>query len=138
MKILIVEDDFVSRRVLQAILSPYGVCDIAVNGEESVDAFKRALKENEPYHLICMDIMMPGMDGQQALKEIRHIEEEQKVRERHDTVIIIMVTVLEDFENIMESFKNQCEAYILKPIEEKKLLEKLRELGLISNGHPSK
>ena len=138
MKFLIVDDDFVSRRVLQAILSPYGECHFAGDGEKSVQAYTSALKDNKPYDLICMDIMMPGMDGKQALKEIRRIEIEHKVRERQDTVIIIMVTALGDFENIMESFKNQCEAYIVKPIEEKKLIEKLWELGLISNGHPFK
>ena len=116
------------------MLSPYGTCDIAVNGEESVDAFKRALKSKDPYQLICMDIMLPGMDGQQALKEIRSIEEEEKARVKKSyRAIVIMMTALGDFENIMESFKNQCEAYIVKPIEEKKLIEKLRELELISN-----
>ena len=36
MKTLIVEDDFVSRRLLQAILSPYGRCEVATNGKEAV------------------------------------------------------------------------------------------------------
>jgi two-component system chemotaxis response regulator CheY len=42
MKTLIVEDDFTSRLFLQKILSPYGECHIAVNGNEAVQAFQMA------------------------------------------------------------------------------------------------
>ena len=70
-KVLIVEDEFTSRKILEDILSPYGQCDMVVDGNDAIKIFKLALKENDPYNLICMDIMMPKMDGQQALKEIR-------------------------------------------------------------------
>ena len=63
LKILIVEDDFMVRQILRDILEPYGVVDIAVNGEEAVQAFRVAWRQNHPYDLICMDIMMPVMDG---------------------------------------------------------------------------
>jgi two-component system chemotaxis response regulator CheY len=68
MKILVVEDDFTSRILLQRYLSSYGDCHIAINGKEAVGAFKDSLKENQPYDLICMDIIMPEMSGQEALK----------------------------------------------------------------------
>ncbi len=55
MRILIVEDDFASRKVLQKMLSPYGECDMAADGEEAVKACRMALEENSPYGLICMD-----------------------------------------------------------------------------------
>ena len=42
MKVLIVEDDFASRKLLQSILSRYGTCDIAIDGIEAVDAFMAA------------------------------------------------------------------------------------------------
>ncbi|HBN09144.1 MAG TPA: response regulator, partial [Cyanobacteria bacterium UBA8530] len=61
MRILIVEDDFTSRRLLQKILAPYGECEIAINGKEAVSAVELAWGEDAPYHLICLDIMMPEM-----------------------------------------------------------------------------
>ena len=76
MRVLIVEDDFVARRVLKEILSPYGECDIVVDGEEAVQAFRLAWEDEEPYDLICMDIMMPNVDGHESLKRIRLIEQE--------------------------------------------------------------
>ena len=79
MKTLIVEDEFTSRRLLQKILAAYGECDIAIHGKEALEAFRLARDEREPYDLICLDIMMPEMDGQETLKMIRKTEEEMGI-----------------------------------------------------------
>lgn len=133
MKTLIVEDDFTSRRLLQKILSPYGSCDIAVDGQEAMEAFRLALEENQPYDLICLDIMMPKMDGQEVLREIRKIEAEKSIHGLSG-VKIIMTTALGDKGDIMKAFKEQCEAYQVKPIDRKKLLKEIRNLGLLEQG----
>ncbi len=130
MKILIVEDEFGSRKLLQKFLSPYGVCDMAVDGDEAVEAFSLAMKDKEPYDLVCLDIMLPKKDGQEVLKEIRGIEKENG-KYGLDGTKIIMTTALNDPKNIMEAFKSQCEAYIPKPITKQKLLEEMKSLGLL-------
>lgn len=132
MKYLIVEDDFAGRRLLQRYLSDYGECDIAVDGKEAVEAFRQALEDNEPYDLICLDIMMPNMDGRDALKAIRQIENERGIRGL-DGVKVIMTTALGDSKNVVGSFREGCEAYIVKPIEKKKFLEEMEKLGLIES-----
>ena len=131
-KILIVEDEFGSRKLLQKFLSPYGICDMAVDGEEAVEAFSIAMNEEEPYDLVCLDIMLPKKDGQQVLKEIRDIEKEKGIF-GYKGVKIIMTTALSDPKNILEAFKSQCEAYIPKPITKQKLLEEMKGLGLLGN-----
>ena len=70
LRILLAEDDFTSRLLLQTFLSRYGECHIAVNGREAVAAFRLALEQGQRYDLICMDIMMPEMDGGEAVREI--------------------------------------------------------------------
>jgi len=130
MKILIVEDDFSSRKILQSILNAYGSCDIAIDGEEAIFAFNLAYKENTPYDLILLDIMMPKMNGQQVLTEIRKIEAQKNIGGR-DGVKIIMVTSLNDPKNIMDAFKAQCEGYVTKPIDKDVLIGKIRQIGLI-------
>lgn len=130
MKILLAEDDFVTRRLLQTILSGFGDVDAAVNGAEAVEYFKNALNEEKPYDLICLDIMMPEVDGQEALKQIREIEKENGISGLKGAKII-MITALGDFDNIKTAFRGQCEGYIVKPVDKEKLIENLRNLGVI-------
>ena len=131
MRILIVEDDLGSRKVLQNILSSYGECDIAVDGEEAIEAFKLAWKEQMPYDLIFMDIMMPKVNGHEALRQIRIYESEAGVKPTEE-VRVIMITVLEDSKNVITAlYKGGAIAYIVKPIEKQKLITELKELGLI-------
>jgi len=130
MRFLVVEDDFTSRRLLQKILAPYGECDIAINGVEAVEAFSRAIEESHSYDLICMDIMMPEMDGQAALKAIRRKEQELGTLV-NDEVLIVMTTALDTPKDVVEAYyRGGCTAYLVKPIEKKKVIEFLREHGL--------
>ncbi len=131
MKTLIVEDDFTSRLLLQQILSDYGECHIAVNGKEAMDAFGLALLEKHPYHLICLDVMMPEMDGMEVLQKIRSLEEKMGIISSHG-VKIIMTTALGDPKNVVGAFKSLCDAYLVKPVSKAKLLDYLRLFGLIS------
>ncbi|MEZ4527246.1 MAG: response regulator [Desulfobacterales bacterium] len=131
MKILIAEDDFISRRILKEILSPYGDCDVVVDGEEAVQAFQMAIEEKKPYDLICMDIMMPNTDGHEALKRIRETEKAEGIRGSAE-VKVIMVTALDDPKTVFQAFyKGGATSYIVKPIDQKKVTGEIRSLGLI-------
>ena len=94
MKTLVVEDEFTSRILLHHTLSHYGDCHIAVSGEEAVAAFQEALSEGTPYNLVCMDIRMSGMDGIEAVRQIRGIEEDAGVFTTQGAKIL-MVTAVE-------------------------------------------
>lgn len=130
MKILIVEDDFISRRILHKILLPYGQCDIAVDGIEAIQAFEYAWKDGNPYDLICLDIMMPKVDGFNALKKIRDRESELGVNE-DGAVKVIITTALKDPTTIVDGeFANFANSYIVKPITKQNLLSEISNLGL--------
>ncbi len=131
MRILIVEDDFVSRRILETLLTPYGQCHTAVDGEEAVRSFRMAHEESAPYDLICLDIMMPNMDGQEALKQIRGIEKDIGLKSPEE-VKVVMVTALDDPKSVVEAYyRGGATSYIVKPIEKDKLLDEIRAFGLI-------
>ena len=130
MKTLLAEDDFASRKFMDKYLSQYGECDVTVDGEEAVDAFMMALEAGEPYDLVCLDVMMPVLDGYQVLKAIRDIEVGNGTP-KEDRVKIIMTTALNEERNVKMAFELGCEAYSGKPIDVDKFEQVLKKMKLI-------
>ena len=128
MRILIAEDDFASRKFLYKFLSDYGECDMTIDGVEALEAFSLAYGEGLPYDLVCLDIMMPKLDGIRVLEEIRKREEEWGISE-NERVKIIMTTALNDVKNVFDSFETGCQAYASKPINTQKLIDVMKKLG---------
>lgn len=129
MRILVVEDDFGSRRMMQKLLMPYGDADVVVDGEEAVEAFRLAWEESKPYDLVFMDIMMPKMDGQEALKRLRAYEREVGVKPP-DEAKVIMTSVLEDPKNVIEAYYDgAATSYLVKPLDREKIAGELTKLG---------
>lgn len=131
MKCLIAEDHLLSRRILKELLSSQFDCDIAVNGQEAIDSFQLAHEAKRPYDVIFMDIMMPIVDGLEALQCIRTLERKMEIP--HNLAVkVIMTTALDDPHTVIKSF-NDCEAdaYIVKPLSRHKLSNELRNLKLI-------
>lgn len=132
MRILIAEDHEISREILKMILSDFGDCDVVVDGEEAVLAYETAWEESAPYDLICMDIMMPNMNGQEALRRIRILEKSYDIAEP-DKVNIIMVSALGDSASIMEAcYQGMANGYLVKPIQKNKLIREFHNLGLLA------
>ena len=130
MKTLIVEDDLTSRLLLQEYLKIYGAIQVAANGKEAVEAVRLALEANEPYDLICLDVMMPEMDGHTALKQIRVLEDES-IWPTYRAKIVMTTALLGDMKNTAAAFSSLCDAYLAKPVDKTKLLETLRQLTLM-------
>lgn len=129
MKTLVVEDDFLSRFVLQKMISPLGHCDVVVNGKEALQAFVFASAEGEPYDLICLDIMMPEMDGRETLQLIRQYEKEHEIEPANE-VKIIMITALDTPKEVIDAYyRGGCSAYLVKPIDKTRLFRRLHEIG---------
>jgi two-component system chemotaxis response regulator CheY len=133
MKALIAEDDELSAALLGHILEKYGDIDIAVNGEEALICARKAMDEGSPYDLFCLDIMMPKVDGQTVLRELRAEERNRQVTEV-DAAKVIMISALDDSRNILNAFQEGCEAYLIKPLDRATLLDQLKEFGLIETG----
>jgi len=126
MKILIADDTILARQLLQHALKPYGAQEIATNGEEALDAFKKAHDQGNPFDVLFLDIMMPEMDGREALRKIREWEKQNKVAQE---VNIVMSTALGDSGNVLSSFKEGAEYYLVKPIELNRLYGIMADMG---------
>lgn len=129
MKILVTEDDFVARKLLVRHLSAFGEVDIAVNGKEAVAAVQLALNEPPRYNLICLDVMMPDLNGIQALQVIRQLEVKQGLDEE-TRARVFMTTALSEKGKVVEAARAGCDAYLVKPITKERILEELVRVGL--------
>lgn len=132
MRILIAEDDLVSRKFLHKFLLQYGECDLVVDGLEAIDAYMLSIKEKKPYDLICLDIMMPKVDGVKVLKVIKDLETQLGILPENRAKII-MTTVLAETQIVQQAFEYGCDAYASKPIDIKKLVEVMEKLGLVND-----
>ena len=129
-RMLIVEDEFLSRKLVIHYIQQFGTYDIAVNGNEAVEAIMQSYETKQPYDVVFMDIMMPDKDGLTVLNEVREYEKKRGVSAA-EGIKVIMTTALGDAKTIMTAFRDQCEAYITKPYTQEAFLKQLRKLNLI-------
>lgn len=131
MKILVVEDDYITSEVMREIMTSFGECIVAENGAKAVEMFKDAIISGEPFDCIFLDIMMPELDGQETLNQIRQSEYALGIKGL-DCVKVVMTTALDDFENISNAFKYQCEGYLVKPVDKDRVTKVLIDLDLLT------
>ena len=127
MKGLIVDDIIENRLALFHFLKKIGSCDLAENGLFALSQFKSSHEKGEPYELILLDLMMPEMDGIQCLEEIRRLEEHWGLSEEKKAKVVI-ITALDDREQIKRAFDAGCQEYLVKPVLKANLAKLLNKL----------
>ncbi|HEU0297759.1 MAG TPA: response regulator [Anaerolineales bacterium] len=121
-KILIVDDDPATTRLLEIMLSREGYEVVSVN--ESSDTLSAAVDHNP--NLILLDVMMPSIDGFEVCRNLR-------ANAQFTNVPIIFFTSVGETEKKVEAFQFGATDYIVKPIHPREL--KLRIKVLIGNGN---
>jgi two-component system chemotaxis response regulator CheY len=119
-KFLVVDDDNFMTETMVIMLELLGMKDVskALNGDQALEQFERALLAGTPYSLVLLDILMPGMDGQEVLKRMRAMERQAGIP-REDWSVIIMATALNSPKDMMDALlEGDCTDYIVKPIDE--------------------
>lgn len=123
MRILLVEDNAVNQMLASAILKKAGhKIEVAVNGVEAVEAV-----QNQPFDAVLMDIQMPEMDGLEATRRIRSLDDPEQ-----SNIYIIAMTanaLMGDREKCISAGMND---YLPKPIDQKKLLSALVKASSIA------
>ncbi len=129
MKILIVDDEPVSRQILIKMLSEFAECESAENGIQALAAYKKGWEDWAPFDLMTLDITMPDMDGRKVLQTIRTIENEKKVP-RGKRLKILMTSAHVDKETIITCVKMGCDDYISKPFDKETIVKKIMKVGI--------
>lgn len=129
LKILIAEDDPVSRQVIVTIMSRYGEVTATEDGAAAIAAFEAAWDAGAPFELVMLDIMRPHKNGHEVLEAIRAYEKRYALAES-ELAKVVIITVLGDEENFMRAHEAGSEWYLNKPLNRDKVLDLLVELGL--------
>ena len=131
MRTLIAEDDFTSRLLLQYDSVALWRMSHRCEWPGGRGRLRVAAASGQRYDLICMDIMMPELDGVAAVREIRALEETQGILSSVG-VKIVMTTALTDVKDVVRSFRELCDGYLFKPIDAGQLLGHLQSMQLVA------
>lgn len=122
MRILIVEDEKISRLQLTRIAKGYGRCDIAEDGESAIEYIKKSFKTKRLYDIVFLDIVLPKISGHIVLQVIRAYEHDVGIA-REDMTKVYMTTGLKDSNNIKKAYSNMVDGYLVKPLIKEKIEE---------------
>lgn len=128
MKTLIVEDEPVTRMFYEKLFSEYGPTVGIGNAEEAEQLIRKAVAEGEPFDLVCLDIKLPKMSGLELLHRLRA---QDHSGQGGRSPKILMVTAYADLKYSTEAFAEGCDGYLVKPVDQVKIKEKLKSLGFI-------
>ncbi len=136
MKILVVEDNNACMIFLHETLTNMGGIDsIAIEsastGEDGLQKYKTAMSSDNPFKLIFMDIMLPGIDGLQTLEKIRAHENNLQLTESQKVKVII-TTALDDSTKASRAFfQGGAISYMTKPTTSAKIIDELKKFGFM-------
>lgn len=126
MRVLIVDDDIVQVTLLSELVEIFEADNVS-NGDEALVRFRHAHGMKRPYDLVFMDLNMPGFSGYDVVEAMRSEETKLGVKPTR----IIVITGKEVEEGLTEQLKQQCDDYLVKPVNSDRILESLENLGLL-------
>jgi two-component system chemotaxis response regulator CheY len=132
-RFLVVDDEDMGRLMLQEFLAEFSNCDTAANGKEGLLLFEKALADGVPYDLLCVDIIMPEMNGLALVRKIREIEQSHPVFTDLHTKIFVISSSDSAWDKADFLLDNLCDDYIVKPFSRTDLMAKLRAIELIES-----
>ncbi len=124
-RVLIVDDEEIPRRLISQIVASagYEVCGEATNGIEAIEMYNLHKPD-----IVTMDVQMPQMNGTAAIKKVKQIDPE---------AVVVMMTSVAEKDTVLEILKSGAKGYIVKPVQRKLVLEKLREVRAPAAGRRS-
>lgn len=122
---LVVDDNFLNRKLILEILKGVAHCDVAENGKQALSLYDQKMQEGARYDLLLLDVAMPEMSGIDVLKSIRAKEKEAGLEGKAKTAVL-MVTAYKD--PFLEAFSEGCDDYVLKPIQPDVLINKVQRM----------
>ena len=119
-RVLLVEDEEDAREILEFYLDTiFDEVQIACDGEQGLELYKKYHDENKTFDLVLTDIKMPNKDGLSMIDDITQLNENQK---------FIIVSAYKDEEYLFRSIGLNVISYFVKPLEVKTVMEMLKKV----------
>ena len=116
-KALIVDDNRTNRRILEGILTRWGmITDVACDGEQALSMYESAIEDDQPFNLVLTDMHMPRMDGFNFVERLKEIS-------APGTSTIMMLTSGGQRGDAQRCQTLGIAAYLLKPVRQSELRE---------------
>lgn len=133
-KYLIVDDEEMGREMLRVFLSEFATCEVADNGIEGLILFENALLSKQPYSLLCVDLMMPEMNGLALIRKIRDLEKAHLISGETRTKIFVISASDSTWDKADLLLEGLCDDYIVKPFNRSTLMADLYKNNLVETG----
>ena len=130
MRVLVIDDDESTRKLLKSMVAKMGDCETADSGKAALSAFKKAWQDWRPFDLIFLDILMPEMNGSQVLIKIRELERKKGIPDKLRAKIV-MVSGVSQKEMVMACLRDGCDDFMVKPLETRQVMNKIKHFGLL-------
>ena len=130
MKMIVIDDDLISRKKLAEILKQFGEISDFERGDIAILYYEKCIHEKKSIDLITIDISMPVLNGLAVLAKMRDVEKDCGLSEEKKAHIV-MVTSSDDKEKVLDALKAGCDDYILKPFDEESVLSRLKIRGIL-------
>lgn len=128
MKALVMDNDFINRRVLQLLFTEFGRCDSADCDSVTLSMVEDALKKRRPYGLIVLNTFSQ-IDWVKTLHRIKDMEKNYALFGK-DGARIMIISSDTDKKTIIKAFRNQCDAFIPKPAKKREIKNALLNMGI--------
>jgi two-component system chemotaxis response regulator CheY len=125
MRVLTIEDDPTAQMVLKNILCKFADVTESANGEEGLQTFCAALKDGNGFDLVCLDIGLPDVQGNDLLRMLRKTEAENPAKPS----VVLVMTASHEIQIVQKMITLGADGYFVKPVNRVKLVVRLRELG---------
>lgn len=122
LRVLVVDDNLTNQRILAGFLEGWGMsCEIAADGVDALEQLKAAALSSNPYDLILLDMMMPGIDGIEVAHTVRHTKDYGSPR-----IILLSSASVGCSKEMLES--GELDACMTKPVRHQLLYDNICSL----------
>lgn len=132
---LVIDDQMTTRMLLRCMLETYGEVVEAKAGKEGVALFGAALADGAPFQMVCVDLGLPDIDGNQVLEQLRAVEVQQQVR-APATIVVVSGNDTEEARG--DALERSADAYLTKPVSYESMFALLARIGAVGGGVPGR